>query len=128
MAKPKKDKQRRLEEESILNVRKLLDELEQEEKATKRRQWLWMALAGSIPVAFLIAIFVNASLSKKDDVARASAACVSEQMSARVADFRRKLRESEPDAPPGRVEMLVRQQHDEMEQQARSGCAGKTAK
>jgi len=128
MAKPKKDKQRRLEEESILNVRQLLDELEQEEKATKRRLWLWMGLAGSIPVAFLIAVFVNASITKKEDADRASVACVSGQMSSRVADFRRKLRESEPDAPPGRVEMLVRQQHDEMEQQARTSCAGNTAK
>ena len=121
----KKDKQRKLEEESLLNVRALLDELENEQAAAKRRQWLYLGLAGSIPVVFLIAIFVNAALSKGQDEKRALAACEAEQVSARVAEFRRKMRATEPDAPPGRVEMMVRENRKDMEAQASAQCAGK---
>jgi len=127
MAKDKKDrqkdKQRKLEEESLLNVRALLDELENEQAAAKRRQWLYLGLAGSIPVVFLIAIFVNAALSKGNDEKRALNTCQAEQVSARVAEFRRKMRETEPDAPPGRVEMLLRENHKAMEEQASEQCA-----
>ncbi|MGE5616335.1 MAG: hypothetical protein ACM3X5_05410 [Bacillota bacterium] len=119
-----KDRQRKLEEESLLNVRALLNELEEEEKAAKRRQWIWLGLAGMIPVAFLVALFVNASLSKRQDANRERLACEAEQTSARVADFRRKMRESEPDAPPGRVEMLLRENRKDMETQAKTHCAG----
>jgi len=120
----KKDKQRKLEEESLLNVRALLDELENEQAAAKRRQWLYLGLAGSIPVVFLVAIFVNAALSKGQDEKRALATCEAEQVSARVAEFRRNMRQTEPDAPPGRIEMLLREKHKEMETQASAQCAG----